>query len=125
MLGHIAGEVWTIERIDELAAAARIRLDELGEHTVHVVTGDGTLGLPEQAPFDAVIVTAGGPHIPAALLDQLVDGGRLVMPVGDVGEGQRLVRVRRRAGADGTDEHEELGLVRFVPLIGEDGWSPR
>ncbi len=119
VLGTIAAEVWTIERIGTLTDQARDRLQELGYDNVHVVQGDGTLGLPDQAPFDAIIVTAGGPRIPDALLGQLADGGRLVMPVGTIG--QVLVRVVR--SGDETTE-EELGGVRFVPLVGEEGWAP-
>ena len=118
--GLIAGEVWTIERIGVLAERAREVLRELGYDNVHVVHGDGTLGVPDQAPFDAIVVTAGGPSVPAALLDQLADGGRIVMPVESGDGGQDLLRLRRR-GDDVVTEN--LGAVRFVPLIGEQGWN--
>lgn len=119
VLGVVAGEVWTIERIATLADRARSRLGALGYDNVHVVHGDGTLGLPEQAPFDAIIVTAGGPAVPDALVEQLAAGGTLVIPVGPETRVQRLVRVRRR-GDDLVEE--DLGPVRFVPLVGDQGW---
>ena len=97
-------------------------LDDLGYDNVHVVVGDGTLGFPEAAPFDAIVVTAGGPAVPEALIEQLVDGGRMVIPVGPDARGQQLLRVRRR-GDDIVEE--DLGAVRFVPLVGEQGWTPR
>ncbi len=121
VLSRIAGEVWTIERHEPLANEARARLAALGYDNVHVVCGDGTLGLPEGAPFDAIVVTAGGPVVPQALIEQLVEGGRIVIPVGPETRGQRLLRIRRRP--DGIIE-EDLGPVRFVPLIGDQGWTP-
>ena len=114
VLARVAREVYTVERHAELAESSRIRLRELGFDTVFVRHGDGTLGWPEHAPYDAIVVAAGGPRIPEALLTQLAPGGRLVIPVGEE-KAQELVRVTRRA--DGTFEHEELGGVRFVPLI--------
>jgi protein-L-isoaspartate(D-aspartate) O-methyltransferase len=112
-------EVVTIERIASLADSARDRLARLGYDGIEVVVGDGTLGWPALGPYDAIVVTAGGPEVPPALLEQLAPGGRLVMPVGGRG-GQRLVRVRR--GPDGTLAREDLGWVAFVPLVGEQGW---
>jgi protein-L-isoaspartate(D-aspartate) O-methyltransferase len=121
VIGCVAGEVWTIERHEPLAMQARRRLAEVGALNVHAVCGDGTLGWPEAAPFDAIIVTAGGPMVPKSLVEQLGDGGRLVIPVGSESRSQQLVRVRR----DGDEFLEEdLGAVRFVPLIGEEGWEP-
>ena len=120
VLSAIAAEVHTIERIESLAEAARHRLAELGYTNVHVRSGDGTLGWPERAPFDAIAVTAGGPDVPRSLLQQLAVGGRLVMPVGSTPRLQRLVRVVR-TGPD-TFEREELEDVAFVPLIGAEGW---
>jgi protein-L-isoaspartate(D-aspartate) O-methyltransferase len=120
VLAEIAAEVYTIERIPVLAERARARLAELGYATVHVLTGDGTLGWPEHAPYDAIVATAGGPRAPQALLDQLAIGGRLVMPVGPDPYEQQLVRIVR-ASADGY-EHEALEPVAFVPLIGAQGW---
>jgi protein-L-isoaspartate(D-aspartate) O-methyltransferase len=120
VLAVIAAEVYTIERIESLAEAARVRLVELGYTNVHVRCGDGTLGWPEGAPFDAIAVTAGGPDVPRSLLQQLAVGGRLVMPVGPTPRFQRLVRVVR-IGPE-RFEREELEDVAFVPLIGAEGW---
>ena len=120
VLSRIAGDVYTIERHAELAEAATRRLGTLGYANVHVRHGDGTLGSVEHAPYDAIIVAAGGPDVPPALLEQLAVGGRLVMPVGDTPRDQRLIRVTRTAAAF---EEEELGAVRFVPLIGAAGWT--
>lgn len=119
VLSHIASEVWTIERLPELAEHAKQVLDELGIGNVHVEIGDGTLGWPSAAPYDAIVVTAGGPSVPPALTAQLADGGRLVIPVGPTARSQSLVRVTRR-GAD--LQQEDLGGVRFVPLVGAQGW---
>ena len=113
VLGRVAAHVWTIERHENLADQARNRLAAAGVENVTVVHGDGTRGLPEHAPFDAIVVTAGAHRVPESLVDQLADGGRLVIPV-DRDIGQELVRIRRVG--DGTVE-EELGGVRFVPLI--------
>ena len=121
VLSRITAEVYTVERVGALADAARARLAELGYGNVHVREGDGTLGWPAHAPYDAVVVTAGGPRVPGTLLHQLAVGGRLVMPVGPVARHQRLVRVTR------TDVHEyqyeNLEEVAFVPLIGAEGWT--
>jgi protein-L-isoaspartate(D-aspartate) O-methyltransferase len=121
LLGEVAAEVYTIERHDVLARLARERLEKLGARNVHVLCGDGTLGWPEHAPFDAIVVAAGGPDVPRSLRAQLAIGGRLVMPVGDTGRLQRLIRVTRA----GEDEwrSEDLEAVRFVPLIGAEGWG--
>lgn len=122
VLGEIAGEVWSIERIDELAEKAASALDDLGYRNVNVRLDDGTIGLDEQAPFDAIVVTAGAPEIPEPLKRQLKIGGRLVIPVGKSRGYQELVRVTRTA--DDKYESEDLAGVRFVPLIGERGWQP-
>jgi protein-L-isoaspartate(D-aspartate) O-methyltransferase len=119
MLSVIAAEVYTIERLEELAASARKRLAELGYSNVHVRYADGSLGWPEHAPYDAIIVTASGPDVPTALLEQLVIGGRLVMPIGKL-DHQRLVRVERTGPERYT--REILEPVVFVPLIGAQGW---
>lgn len=121
VLSEIAAEVFTIERHRELADTATERLERLGYSNVHVRWGDGTRGWPEEAPFDAIVVAAGGPGIPQPLLDQLRVGGRLVIPVGQDVESQKLIRAIRRGEND--YDYEELGAVRFVPLVGEAGWK--
>ncbi len=120
VLSRIAGEVYTIERIGELAAQAKATLAELGYSNVTVIHGDGTLGLPEQAPFDGIVVTAGSPEVPESLKEQLKVGGRLVIPVGASRSLQELVRITRMADAE--YESEDLAGVRFVPLVGAEGW---
>jgi protein-L-isoaspartate(D-aspartate) O-methyltransferase len=121
ILAKIAGEVFTIERHAELAEQAARRLREQGFDNVQVVHGDGTLGWPSQAPYDAIVVAAGGPEVPPALLAQLRIGGRLVIPVGEEKSLQSLVRVTK-TGPD-SFRREDLGDVRFVPLIGAGGWK--
>jgi protein-L-isoaspartate(D-aspartate) O-methyltransferase len=121
VLGRVAGEVISVERHAELAATARERLAALGYRNVRIVAGDGSAGWPGEAPFDAILVAASGSHVPQALLEQLRVGGVLVMPVGEPDAVQRLVKVRRTEEED--YEQEELGAVRFVPLIGREGWS--
>jgi len=120
VLAHIARAVHTIERIPELARMARETLRRLGYGRVDVVEGDGTLGWDRAAPYDAIVATAHGPGIPPSLRAQLRPGGRLVMPVADKENGQLLVRVVR--ALDGSDRTESLEPVRFVPLIGAQGW---
>lgn len=120
VLSRIAGEVYTIERIGELAAQAKATLAELGYSNVTVIHGDGTLGLSEQAPFDGIVVTAGSPEVPESLKEQLKVGGRLVIPVGASRSLQELVRITRMADAE--YESEDLAGVRFVPLVGAEGW---
>jgi protein-L-isoaspartate(D-aspartate) O-methyltransferase len=120
VLGELVAEVYTVERLPALAAAARTRLAELGYRNVHVREGDGTLGWPEHAPYDGIVVTAGGPDVPEPLLPQLRVGGRLVIPVGPTPRAQELVRITR--GVAGEYARESLGRVAFVPLIGEAGW---
>ncbi len=121
VLGRIAREVHAIERHETLAALARERMEALGYGNVRVVWGDGTLGLPEHAPYDAIIVSAGGPEVPESLLEQLADGGRLVIPVGREPRSQELLRVVRTS--EGHFDRESLGRVQFVPLIGTEGWA--
>ena len=121
VLSRIARDVFTVERHGELADTAKERLERLGYGNVHVRHADGTRGWPEEAPFDAIIVAAGGSGVPPALLQQLRIGGRLVIPIGEQKESQQLIRVVRRG--DDQFEYEELGAVRFVPLIGEGGWE--
>ncbi len=119
VLSRVVAEVVSIERHARLAINARDLLASLGFVNVNVVVGDGSLGHPAGAPYDAVVVTAAGPELPAPLIDQLVDGGRLVMPVERNGGQQRLVRA---TVTDGVVVEEDLGAVRFVPLIGAEGW---
>jgi len=119
VLACLAREVRTIERVASLARQSAILLEQLGFSNVHVHSGDGTLGLPEFAPFAAIIVTAASPSVPKALFDQLDDGGRLVIPVGGRG-GQYLERWRRQ---DKELTYESVIPVAFVPLIGEQGWK--
>ncbi len=119
VLGLLAHEVHTVERIDELARSAAMRLVELGILNVFVHHADGTLGWPANAPYEAIAVAAGAPRPPPALLEQLTIGGRLVLPTGTA-EQQRLVRITRTAHHQYAEE--DLGDVRFVPLLGEQGW---
>jgi len=118
---RVAAEVFTIERHAELARSARERLAKLGYENVNVVEGDGTLGWPQQSPYDVIIVSAGGPAVPPALLDQLAIGGRLVIPIGPSPRAQHLVRVTRES--EDRYAEDELGAVQFVPLIGASGWA--
>jgi len=120
ILSRVAGEVLTIERHRDLGEQAMERLEALGYRNVSVRIGDGSRGWPEEAPFDAIIVAAGGPAVPMPLKEQLEIGGRLVMPVDRGDNHQRLIRVTRVAA--GRYEEEDLGGVQFVPLIGEHGW---
>lgn len=122
VMARIADSVHAIERHAALGEAARDRLSRLGYDNVELRIGDGTRGWPEAAPFDAILVAAGGPEVPQALRDQLAPGGRMVIPVGGTEGGvQRLLRIRR-TGEDAF-ETEDLAPVRFVPLIGEQGWT--
>lgn len=120
VLASIALEVFSIERIPELAAQARKNLDRTGFTQVHVKCGDGTLGWPEAAPFDGICVAAGAPAVPATLKQQLAVGGRLVIPVGAESGSQELLCITRVS--DSEYAHESYGDVRFVPLLGEEGW---
>lgn len=119
ILASIAKEVYTIERHASLAKKASEIFSELGLTNIHVHVGDGTLGLPEYAPYGAIIVTAAAPKIPQALLEQLEDGGRLVIPVGGR-FGQYLERWRREGDAYTS---EGIVPVAFVPLVGRNGWN--
>jgi protein-L-isoaspartate(D-aspartate) O-methyltransferase len=121
VIGQIAREVVAIERQPELVEVARERMKRLGYSNVEILEGDGTRGCPAKAPFDAILVAASGTHVPKALVEQLAIGGSLVMPLGGQGWGQQLVKVTKRPG--GALEHQNLGGVRFVPLIGEEGWK--
>lgn len=121
VLATIAKEVYTVERHASLAEEARGRFRRLGYDNVHVRQGDGTLGWPARAPFEAIGAAAAGPEVPGPLLEQLAAHGRLVMPTGETGRMQKLVRVHRRS--EGDYEREEMCGVRFVPLVGAAGFK--
>ena len=118
VLARLAGQVWTVERIASLSQRAATILAQLKIDNVRFKVGDGSLGWPENAPYDAILVTCAAPQVPAPLLAQLADGGRMVTPVGPRGY-QDLVRVVRQGD---SFEEERLSPVAFVPLIGEHGW---
>jgi protein-L-isoaspartate(D-aspartate) O-methyltransferase len=119
VLAELAAEVVTIERIADLATQARERLREAGYPNVDIRVGDGSLGVPDRAPFDAIAVAAAAPHVPQALYGQLAEGGRLVLPRG-TRRGQDLVLVVRTA--DGPSERASISC-RFVPLVGDEGFG--
>ena len=121
VISRIAGEVVGIERQHALVDVSRERLERLGYDNVRIVEGDGTRGCPGDGPFDAILAAASGSHIPAPLVEQLKPGGSIVMPIGSAGGTQKLVKATKRA--DGTLQQTDLGGVRFVPLIGEEGWK--
>ncbi|MBW8759367.1 MAG: protein-L-isoaspartate(D-aspartate) O-methyltransferase [Burkholderiales bacterium] len=122
VLAQVAATVHAIERHDLLTRVARERLDALAYTNIHLRTGDGTLGWPEAGPFDAILVAAAGPEVPAPLKEQLRLGGRLLMPLDIGGQGtQRLLKVVRHTPED--YEQQTLGSVAFVPLIGQHGWA--
>src|SRR5450759_1131036 len=122
VLSEIAAHVYTVERLGPLAKQAAATLADLGYDNVHVLHGDGTRGWPEHAPYDAIVVAAGGPQVPESLKEQLKIGGRLVIPVGADQRAQELVRVTRIS--NNQYRSEDIADVRFVPLIGEEGWAP-
>ena len=121
VLSQIADRVHAIERHRSLAEAAGPRFETLGYDNIELRVGDGTLGWPEAAPFDAILVAAGGPEAPEELKRQLAIGGRLVIPVGKAPRRQTLLKLTRKA--EDSFEEEELGGVMFVPLVGEQGWA--
>jgi protein-L-isoaspartate(D-aspartate) O-methyltransferase len=121
VISRIAGKVIAIERQHELVEIARERLRRLGYDNVEIVEGDGTKGWRDAAPYDAILAAASGSHVPRPLVEQLAPGGRIVMPVGDPGWVQQLIKVTKND--DGTLVQQDLGGVRFVPLIGEEGWK--
>ena len=121
VISRIAARVIGMERQHDLIDEARGRLERLGYANVEILEGDGTRGCPEQAPFDAILAAASGKQVPAPWVEQLAEGGRIVMPVGDPKAVQELIKVTRRA--DGELVRENLCAVRFVPLIGEEGWA--
>lgn len=118
ILGELAREVHTIERHPRLAANAGQLLKDLGYSNIIIHEGDGTHGLPEYAPYQGIMVTAAAPEVPQPLLDQLAEGGRLVIPVG--GRGGQLLQLYHKQG--GEIRQEDLAPVAFVPLIGDHGW---
>lgn len=121
VMAQIAAEVFAIERHAELAHLASERMRRLGYDNVVILHADGSSGWPEEAPFDAILVAASGPHVPDVLKHQLAIGGRLVMPVGEPQGVQSLMKVVRTNAKDFT--RENLGAVRFVPLLGAHGWD--
>src|SRR5205823_5692400 len=120
VMSQIADRVYAIERHAPLGEAARQRFKKLGYDNIELRIGDGTRGWPDAAPFDAILVAAGGPEIPPALKEQLTIGGRLIIPVGEEKRSQALIKLTRKS--DAGFEQENLGAVAFVPLIGEQGW---
>jgi protein-L-isoaspartate(D-aspartate) O-methyltransferase len=121
ILGQLAKEVVSIERHASLADSARRALAALGYRNIEVIHGDGSRGVPERAPYDAILVAAGAPAPPGSLKEQLADGGRLVIPV-SVDSHQDLKVITRRGD---SFEEKNLGAVRFVPLLGEEGWEEK
>jgi protein-L-isoaspartate(D-aspartate) O-methyltransferase len=121
ILAEIASEVYTVERVPSLAQSAEKVLSHLGYKNIHFKIFNGTLGWPEKAPYDAIIVTAGSPEVPQPLIDQLADEGRLVIPVGD-SMGQELFKITK---INEKTRVENLGAVRFVNLIGQYGWKEK
>jgi protein-L-isoaspartate(D-aspartate) O-methyltransferase len=119
LLSHLVAQVFSIERIAALNLQAREILKSLGVTNVSLLVGDGTLGWREFAPFDAILVSAGSPSVPQPLLDQLAEGGRLLVPVGDRDTQQLMVYTRRGERID----TRQVAPVRFVPLIGSHGWD--
>ena len=118
VLSRICDKVFTVERIHTLLALARRTFDKLRYYNIVAKLDDGTLGWPENGPYDAIVVTAGGPVIPVPLIDQLADGGRLIMPVGN--QDSQILQLLTRTGE--ATETANLECVRFVNLIGEHGW---
>lgn len=121
VISRIARQVIGVERQHDLVEVSRERLERLGYDNVEIVEGDGTRGWPGRAPFDAILAAASGSHVPRALVEQLAPNGRIVMPLGEPGWVQQLIQVTKQN--DGSLKQSDLGAVRFVPLIGEEGWS--
>ena len=118
ILAELALEVFSIERMPELLQAVQVRLSTLGYLNVHLAAGNGSLGWPEHAPFDAIIVSAAAPRMPLPLVAQLAEGGRMAIPIGIL-QSQMLVQAEKRRGAL---HQKEIASCVFVPLIGEHGW---
>src|SRR5215210_85745 len=121
VMGQIANRVYAIERYPSLGEAARRRFPNLGYDNIELRVDDGTLGWPKAAPFDAILVAAGGPDVPPPLKQQLAVGGRLVIPVGSEEREQKLLKISRRSETE--FDQEDLGDVMFVPLVGRQGWA--
>lgn len=121
VMSRIADRVHTIERRSAIAETARRRFKELGYQNIELRVGDGTKGWPEAAPFDSILVAAGGPQVPEALKEQLAVGGHLIIPIGHEARRQTLLKITRKSKTE--YEQDDLGAVAFVPLIGEQGWS--
>jgi len=122
VLAQLASQVYAIERIGELARLAQKRISELGIYNATVKAFDGTLGWNAYGPYDAILVAAGGPRVPDPLVAQLRTDGRLVIPIGETRESQKLVRVIKTNSGHTIEEH---GPCQFVPLIGQHGWPPK
>lgn len=118
LLSHLSSQVFSVERVGGLLERARDAIRESGARNVSLLTGDGTLGWREYSPFDAILVTAGAPSEPAPLVEQLAEGGRMLIPIGDREE-QRLTLLVRHGE---TVERRDMGPARFVPLVGMHGW---
>jgi protein-L-isoaspartate(D-aspartate) O-methyltransferase len=118
ILAEIVKKVYTIEKIEPLLNQAKKILEDLGYDNIVSKVHDGTQGWPEHAPFDAILVTAGAPRVPSPLMDQLAEGGRMIIPVGD----QTLQELTKVTKKNGQSKKEKLGGCRFVPLVGEHGW---
>jgi protein-L-isoaspartate(D-aspartate) O-methyltransferase len=119
LLAHLAGHVYSVERIRELSQRARAVIDQLRVPNVALLVGDGTIGWSRYAPYDAILVGAGAPSVPQALIDQLAEGGRLLIPIGTLEE-QQLTMVRK---TDDGITTEEVARCVFVPLLGKYGWQ--
>jgi protein-L-isoaspartate(D-aspartate) O-methyltransferase len=121
VISQMGAKLIGVERQHDLVEVARERLHRLGYGDVKIVKGDGTKGCAEGAPFNAILAAASGTHIPGSLLGQLTPDGRIIMPIGSSGWAQQLIKVTKQE--DGVLKQENLGAVRFVPLIGEEGWK--
>lgn len=119
LLAELAAQVVAVERYESLASQARESLERLGYNNATVITGDGSLGAPQFAPFNVIVVSAAAPRIPPSLAGQLAPGGRLVIPVGD--ENQQMLQLVRKQ-EDGSITVRDIEACKFVPLIGEEGW---
>ncbi|HSK18180.1 MAG TPA: protein-L-isoaspartate(D-aspartate) O-methyltransferase [Longimicrobiales bacterium] len=119
LLGHLAGHVYSVERIRELSARARTILDDLRFSNIALLVGDGTIGWSRYAPYDAILVAAASPDVPQALLDQLAEGGRMLIPIGDRNE--QTLTLFEKTG-DGV-QREDITACTFVPLLGRFGWA--